>query len=78
MTDMHNLTAVQLIERYASGELSPVEATRAVLHRIEQIQPEVNAFSRVDAEGALRQAEESAERWRRGTPRAWWTAFRCR
>ncbi|GAA3364440.1 amidase [Streptomyces antimycoticus] len=68
MTDMHNLTAVQLIERYASGELSPVEATRAVLHRIEQIQPEVNAFSRVDAEGALRQAEESAERWRRGTP----------
>ncbi|WP_413115394.1 amidase [Streptomyces sp. CY1] len=68
MTDIHNLTAVQLIERYASGELSPVEATRAVLHRIEQIQPEVNAFSRVDAEGALRQAEESAERWRRGAP----------
>ncbi|MDN3055377.1 amidase [Streptomyces sp. SRF1] len=68
MTDMHDLTAVQLVEGYASGELSPVEATRAVLHRIEQIQPEVNAFSRVDAEGALRQAEESAERWRRGTP----------
>ncbi|MFC9225060.1 amidase [Streptomyces hygroscopicus] len=68
MTDMHDLTAVQLVKGYASGELSPVEATRAVLHRIEQIQPEVNAFSRVDAEGALRQAEESAERWRRGTP----------
>ncbi|MER8158236.1 amidase [Streptomyces sp. NPDC094472] len=68
MTDIHNLTAVQLIERYASGELSPVEATRAVLHRIEQIQPEVNAFSQVNAEGALRQAEESAERWRRGAP----------
>ncbi|AGP57585.1 amidase [Streptomyces rapamycinicus] len=68
MTDMHDLTAVQLVERYASGELSPVEATRAVLHRIEQIQPEVNAFTRVDAEGALRQAEESAERWRRGAP----------
>ncbi|WNE96769.1 amidase [Streptomyces luomodiensis] len=68
MTDLHDLTAVQLVERYASGELSPVEATRAVLHRIEQVQPEVNAFSRVDAEGALRQAEESAERWRRGAP----------
>ncbi|MYU11997.1 amidase, partial [Streptomyces sp. SID8361] len=68
MTDTHDLTAVQLLERYASGELSPVEATRAVLHRIEQIQPEVNAFTRVDAEGALRQAEESAERWRRGAP----------
>ncbi|MFD8161666.1 amidase [Streptomyces malaysiensis] len=68
MTDTHDLTAVQLLERYASGELSPVEATRAVLHRIEQIQPEVNAFTRVDAEGALRQAEESAKRWRRGAP----------
>ncbi|MYX61773.1 amidase, partial [Streptomyces sp. SID8382] len=68
MTDTHDLTAVHLLERYASGELSPVEATRAVLHRIEQIQPEVNAFTRVDAEGALRQAEESAERWRRGAP----------
>ncbi|TMU94447.1 amidase [Streptomyces sp. DASNCL29] len=68
MTDIHDLTAVQLVERYASGELSPVEATRAVLHRIEQIQPEVNAFTRVDAEDALRQAEESAERWRRGAP----------
>ncbi|WP_432047548.1 amidase [Streptomyces asiaticus] len=68
MTDIHDLTAVQLVERYASGELSPVEATRAVLHRIEQIQPQVNAFTRVDAEDALRQAEESAERWRRGAP----------
>ncbi|MET7766043.1 amidase [Streptomyces sp. NPDC005336] len=68
MTDIHDLTAVQLVAGYASGDLSPVEAARAVLHRIEQIQPEVNAFTRVDAEGALRQAEESAERWRRGTP----------
>ncbi|MFI0727680.1 amidase [Streptomyces sp. NPDC021225] len=68
MTDIHDLTAVQLLERYASGQLSPVEATRAALGRIEQIQPEVNAFSRVDAEAALRQAEESAERWRRGEP----------
>jgi len=68
MTDLHDLTAVQLVERYGSGELSPVEATRAALDRIEQIQPRVNAYSRVDAEEALRQAEESAERWRRGEP----------
>jgi aspartyl-tRNA(Asn)/glutamyl-tRNA(Gln) amidotransferase subunit A len=68
MTDLHELTAVQLVERYGSGELSPVEATRAALDRIEQIQPRVNAYSRVDGEEALRQAEESAERWRRGEP----------
>ncbi|MEU8823141.1 amidase [Streptomyces sp. NPDC048636] len=68
MTDIHDLTAVQHLERYASGELSPVEATRAALQRIEQIQPEVNAFCRLNAEEALHQAEESAERWRRGAP----------
>lgn len=68
MTDLHDLTAVQLLERYGSGDLSPVEATRAALDRIEQIQPRVNAYSRVDGEEALRQAEESAERWRRGEP----------
>lgn len=68
MTDLHDLTAVQLLERYGSGDLSPVEATRAALDRIEQIQPTVNAYSRVDGEEALRQAEESAERWRRGEP----------
>ncbi|MGW2331248.1 amidase [Streptomyces sp. NPDC001700] len=68
MTDLHDLTAVQLLERYGSGDLSPVEATRAALDRIEQIQPRVNAYSRVDHEEALRQAEESAERWRRGEP----------
>ncbi|WP_055552550.1 amidase [Streptomyces sp. NBRC 110028] len=68
MTDLHDLTAVQLLERYGSGDLSPVEATRAALDRIEQIQPKVNAYSRVDGEEALRQAEESAERWRRGEP----------
>lgn len=68
MTDLHDLTAVQLLERYGSGDLSPVEATRATLDRIEQIQPSVNAYSRVDGEEALRQAEESAERWRRGEP----------
>ncbi|MFI0778441.1 amidase [Streptomyces sp. NPDC021212] len=68
MTDLHDLTAVQLLERYGSGDLSPVEATRAALDRIEQIQPRVNAYCRVDHEEALRQAEESAERWRRGEP----------
>ncbi|WP_431044300.1 amidase [Streptomyces sp. P1-3] len=67
-TDPADLTATQLVARYASGDLSPVEATRAVLARIERIQPKVNAFTRVDADGALRQAEASAERWRRGAP----------
>ncbi|MER5937938.1 amidase [Streptomyces sp. NPDC001928] len=68
MTDLTELTAVQLLDGYRAGEFSPVEATRAVLDRAERIQPEVNAFVRLTAEAALAQAGESAERWRRGEP----------
>ncbi|MFD8970381.1 amidase [Streptomyces sp. NPDC059568] len=63
-----DLTARQLLVGYEQGEFSPVEAVRAVLERIEAVQPLVNAFVRVDAESALAQAEESAGRWRKKEP----------
>ncbi|WP_277744867.1 amidase [Streptomyces sp. LX-29] len=66
--DPADLSAVRLVELYAAGSLSPVEAVRAVLERVERIPAGVNAFCRVDAEEALRQAAASAERWRRGEP----------
>ncbi|MEU9732044.1 amidase [Streptomyces sp. NPDC048002] len=68
MTDLTGLTAVQLLDGYRTGAFSPVEATRAALERAELVQPEVNAFVRITAEGALARARESAERWRRGEP----------
>ncbi|MFE6623182.1 amidase [Streptomyces sp. NPDC057740] len=68
MTELTELTAVQLLDGYREGEFSPVDATRAALERAEQIQPEVNAFVRLTADAALAQAEQSAERWRRGEP----------
>ncbi|MGW6055835.1 amidase [Streptomyces sp. NPDC055189] len=68
MTELTDLTAVQLVEAYRKGEFSPVDATRAALRRAEDVQPVVNAFVRVDAEEALAQAEESTRRWRRGEP----------
>ncbi|MFJ9180314.1 amidase [Streptomyces sp. NPDC102360] len=66
--ELIGLTAQDLIEGYRKGEFSPVDATRAVLARIEETDPALNAFVRVDAEGALAQAEESARRWRAGEP----------
>jgi aspartyl-tRNA(Asn)/glutamyl-tRNA(Gln) amidotransferase subunit A len=72
MTDpvfLTDLTARQLLTGYRSGDFSPVDAARAVLERIETVQPLVNAFVRVNAEPALAQAEASAERWRRKEPR---------
>ncbi|GHC43839.1 amidase [Streptomyces flavofungini] len=68
MTELTDLTAVQLVDGYRKGEFSPVDVTRAVLRRAEEIQPVVNAFVRLDHEGALARAEESTERWRRGAP----------
>ncbi|MGW7209595.1 amidase [Streptomyces sp. NPDC054837] len=68
MTELTELTAVQLVDGYRKGEFSPVEVTRAALERAERIQPEVNAFVRITAEEALAQARESADRWRRGEP----------
>jgi aspartyl-tRNA(Asn)/glutamyl-tRNA(Gln) amidotransferase subunit A len=68
MTELTELTAVQLVDGYRKGEFSPVDATRAALERAERVQPAVNAFVRIDADEALAQAGESADRWRRGEP----------
>ncbi|MGW2264882.1 amidase [Streptomyces koyangensis] len=61
-------TATALLAAYRAGTLSPVDATRDALARIEATEPSVNAFVRVDGEAALAQAEESARRWERGEP----------
>lgn len=60
--------AVDLVAGYRDGSLSPVEVTRSVLERIVRLDPRVNAFCLVDADGALAAARASEERWRRGEP----------
>ncbi|MFE4538089.1 amidase [Streptomyces scopuliridis] len=67
-TRLTDLTARQLLAGYGRGDFSPLDATRAVLDRIEVVQPLVNAFVRVDAEAALAQAEASTARWRGREP----------
>ncbi|RZS36545.1 aspartyl-tRNA(Asn)/glutamyl-tRNA(Gln) amidotransferase subunit A [Herbihabitans rhizosphaerae] len=67
--DAAELSATDLLAAYQAGTLSPVEATRAVLARIEERDPSVNAFCLVDAERALASAHESEQRWLAGSPR---------
>lgn len=62
------MTAVELVAAYGAKELSPVEATSAVLDRIEEVDGEINAFCLVDRESALQQARASEARWQAGTP----------
>ncbi|MCK0092975.1 amidase [Rhodococcus sp. F64268] len=61
-----DMTAVELVTAYSAGELSPVEATRAVLDDIAEHDRDINAFCLVDEDRALEQARRSEERWRTG------------
>ena len=62
------LTATEMLAEFEAGRLSPVEATRAVLDRIEAANDAVNAYCLVDEERALAAAKAAQERWRRGEP----------
>jgi aspartyl-tRNA(Asn)/glutamyl-tRNA(Gln) amidotransferase subunit A len=67
--DLCFMSATELLARYRARTLSPVEATKAVLDRIERVNPKLNAYCLVDWEGALAAARESEARWIRGEPR---------
>ncbi|MET9363237.1 amidase [Streptomyces sp. NPDC006632] len=67
-SELTDLTARQLLAGYRAGSFSPTEATRAVLARIDEVQPRLNAFVRVDTEAALAQADAATRRWHAGEP----------
>ena len=71
-SNLADCTATQLLDLYRSGQASPVEATRAVLARIDQLNPKLNAFVLVAHEQALASARVSEARWQQahkgGTP----------
>jgi aspartyl-tRNA(Asn)/glutamyl-tRNA(Gln) amidotransferase subunit A len=68
MSELWTLTASELLEGFRKKTLSPVEVTQAVLARIEQLNPKLNAFCLV-SETALEDAKASEARWTAGQPR---------
>ena len=68
MNDIIWMSAANLVRRYADGSISPVEATRAVLKRIDAKNPEINAYCHVDGASALADARASEARWRARKP----------
>ncbi len=60
------LSAHELYERFRRKDLSPVEVAEVYLKRIEEVEGRVGAYLTVDPEGALRQAREAEQRWRKG------------
>ncbi len=55
-TDLCYLSALQLRDLYQKGEVSPVEVTEAVLRRMDQLNPSLNAFITTTPELALKGA----------------------
>lgn len=68
MTDLHDLTAHELSLGFRTKRLSPVEATKAALARIEAWEPSINAMYITDFKGALAQARAAEKRWQQGKP----------
>jgi aspartyl-tRNA(Asn)/glutamyl-tRNA(Gln) amidotransferase subunit A len=62
-----DLTVRELQALYKARSASPVQVMDAVLRRIEQLDPAVNAFCRI-AEDSLDMARASETRWRRKRP----------
>jgi aspartyl-tRNA(Asn)/glutamyl-tRNA(Gln) amidotransferase subunit A len=61
-------SAAELLHGYRTRTLSPVEAARSAFSRIEKLNGAVNAYCRLDVEGALEAARASEVRWARGEP----------
>lgn len=67
-TDLSRCSATELLALYRTKTCSPVEATDAVLSRIDSLNDRLNAFRLVDPDCARAMARESEQRWWRGEP----------
>ncbi|MGY8683258.1 amidase [Bradyrhizobium sp. UFLA05-153] len=63
------MTLTEVARAIAMKQLSSHEVTRALLHRIAQWQPHLNAFMAIESEAALKAAEEADEALAKGEVR---------
>ena len=68
MNNIHSRSALELSDAFSKGSLSPVEVTRAILKRVDDWEPKLNAMYLLHRESALRQAESAEVRWQKRTP----------
>ena len=69
--DLAYTSATELVRRYRAKQLSPVEVTQAVLARIGEFNPRLNAFCLIDEAGALAAARAAEARWMKNAPLGW-------
>ena len=68
MTDLNWLSAAKISKLYRKRKANPVEVAEACFAQIERHDAAINAMCRVDREGAMASARQSAERWQNGEP----------
>ncbi len=68
MSNLADLSAVELVSAYKAKSLSPVEVTEAVITRIEAYEPKLNALWAYDPDAARVSAKASEARWGKGEP----------
>ncbi len=66
--DLSRLGVAELTRLFSTKAASPVEATAAVLDRIDRINPDFAAYCLVDHDSALAAARASEARWLRNAP----------
>ncbi|MGH7820033.1 MAG: amidase family protein, partial [Candidatus Binatia bacterium] len=67
--DIHWLTIGALADGYRSRQISPLEATKALLERIERLDGRLHSYLTVTADGALAAAKEAEKELRSGRDR---------
>jgi len=70
-SDLAAMTASELVRLFQRREVSPVEATRAALARIERFNKRYNAFCLLDGDRAIDDARTSEARWGQGKPQSY-------
>ncbi len=66
MNELTLLSAVSMAEKIRNKEISSVELVEAHLSKIEKLNPKLNAFVQLNAEGALKEAQSAQDNLQRG------------
>lgn len=68
MTELHDLSAVELLTRYRAKSLSPSDVFADIERHIARWEPHIKALYAYDPETARKEAAASTERWAKGAP----------
>jgi len=67
MADIHELTAAEIARQIRDRAITPVQVAQALLNRMDTLEPQLDAWVRVDSETVLADAQQRQEELEAGT-----------